>query len=247
MSDLSGQIDYWDSEGRRADYCARQISWLNSLGVRDMVTVALRNFKGAPKRILEIGGGSQYVSRYLCQIFPEAEIICSDISEKRMEDFNRFYGSKPKNLQLRGGVDAKALPFRDKEFDLIVGDAMLHHIDFLKPALFEVRRCLAEDGQAVFVREPIIGTLGVMIYRLFQVIEKDHKHIELNYFEYKRMLSQWRYEFMMAGFTVETIKSWPNQDIYSRCRTLFPSLTPCYIGFLLKGRGGMERLSLGAR
>lgn len=130
------------------------------------------------------------------------------------------------------------------QFDLIVGDAMLHHIDFLKPALFEIRRCLSVKGEAIFVREPVIGSLGVMLYRLFQLTGRDRKHVEINYFEYKRMLSQWRYEFMMAGFTVKTLRFWPSQGLAWRLRAIFPNLTPCYLGFILRGKSNLRNLNL---
>ena len=143
-----------------------------------------------------------------------------------------------------GGVDARSLPFKDGQFDLIVGDAMLHHIDFLKPALFEARRCLAPGGKAIFVREPIIGILGVWLYRLFQFTGHAKKHVEINYYEYKRMLSQWQYEFMMAGFDVKTLRWWRNQSWSWRLRSLFPHFTPCYLGFILEGKVDVKNLHI---
>lgn len=244
MNEQGSQRDYWDTESLPEGYCEKQLSGLQQFAVLEMMDAALEKAKIQPRRILEIGGGSQFVSRYLCQRFPDAEVICTDISEARVDVFNGHYKTVPANLKTMGGVDAGSLPFDDAQFDLIVGDAMLHHIDFLKPALFEARRCLAPGGKAIFVREPIVGTLGVWLYRLFQFTGHARKHVEINYYEYKRMLSQWQYEFMMAGFEVKTLKWWRNQTWSWRLRSIFPHLTPCYLGFVLDGKVDVGNLSL---
>jgi ubiquinone/menaquinone biosynthesis C-methylase UbiE len=234
---IDEQKQFWDTESLQNDYCNKQLAWLSDLAVYSMIDAALDkiNFKIAPKKILEIGGGSQYVSRYLCRKYPDSQVICTDYSEVRVEMFIKHYIVKPDNLIVMSGVDAKNLPFENGEFDLVVGDAMLHHIDFLKPALFEVRRCLALEGRAIFVREPIIGLLGNLAYKVFQYTGHSRSHVEINYYEYKRMLTQWQYEFMMAGFDVKTIRFYKNQNFQSVLRSIFPHLTPCYLSFVLQG------------
>ena len=49
--------------------------------------------------------------------------------------------------------DAHHTPFPDSSFDLIVGAAILHHLE-LKSALLEVKRLLRPNGEAIFV-EPL--------------------------------------------------------------------------------------------
>lgn len=241
---MDSQEQYWSSTALSNGYCEKQLTGLNQIAVLEMLAAALKKIDFEPRRILEIGGGSQFVSRYLCECFPNAEIICTDISQERVCVFEEFYKTTPPNLKVMGGVDARILPFADECFDLIVGDAMLHHIDFLKPALFEVKRCLSPKGQAIFVREPVIGFLGLLTYRFFQIIGRSKKHIEINYFEYKRMLSQWQYEFMMAGFKVEYVKFWKQQGIHWKLRNVFPHLTPGYIGFILSNNDDVSKLDI---
>lgn len=242
MDQPAYQIDYWDAESNSENYCEKQLAGLKQFAVLEMVDAALAKIPFSPKKILEIGGGSQFVARHLSEKFPDAEIICTDISAARIDAFVRHYKTQPSNLSVEGGIDARKLPYADDEFDLIIGDAMLHHIDFLKPALFEFRRCLKPGGKAIFVREPIVGGLGVLTYRLFQFTGQARKHVEINYFEYKRMLSQWQYEFMMAGFSVKTLKFWRNQSWSWKARSLFPHITPCYVGFILDGKIDVKNL-----
>jgi len=233
MQASNDQKVFWDKESEATGYCEKQLENLRKMAVLEMIDAALIVSKIQPKRILEIGGGSQVVSRHLCDVFPDAEVICSDISEERVQEFNKYYEESPPNLLTMGGVNAESLPFENDAFDLVVGDAMLHHIDRLKPALFEIKRILSAKGRAIFVREPVIGLFGVWVYRLLQMMDRDSEHIHKNYYEYKRMLSQWQYELMMAGFNIRLLKRWKTQSINWKFRCLMPHLTPCYIGFIL--------------
>jgi len=50
-------------------------------------------------------------------------------------------------------ADGHKTPFRDHAFDLVLGQAILHHLD-IEEALLEVRRILKPCGMAVF-KEPL--------------------------------------------------------------------------------------------
>jgi SAM-dependent methyltransferase len=50
-------------------------------------------------------------------------------------------------------MDANDLQFEDNSFDLVFGDAILHHLDFVK-ALDEIKRVLKPHGKMVFT-EPL--------------------------------------------------------------------------------------------
>lgn len=62
-------------------------------------------------------------------------------------------------------ADAHALPFDSETIDLIVGRAILHHLD-LDRAYRELARLLKPGGIATFV-EPLKGNPGAKIVRLF--------------------------------------------------------------------------------
>jgi SAM-dependent methyltransferase len=61
--------------------------------------------------------------------------------------------------------DAQETSFPTNAFDLIVGSAILHHLD-LRKALSEIRRILAPGGRAVFL-EPLAHNLLLRIGRRF--------------------------------------------------------------------------------
>jgi ubiquinone/menaquinone biosynthesis C-methylase UbiE len=77
-----------------------------------------------------------------------------DISEVLIEEARRRAAAGGFADRTRFVVaDAHATEFADDEFDLVVGIAILHHLD-LRRALLELRRILAPGGTAVFL-EPL--------------------------------------------------------------------------------------------
>ncbi len=244
MFEQKSQSEYWAKESQKTNYFDKQLKSLRALGVDKAIEKSLIYYKGTPRKILEIGGGSQFVSRLLCNYFPQAEVICTDLCKDRILLASEYYGNIPNNMKIMTDINAAKMPFPNESFDIIVGDAMLHHIDDLKGSLFEINRCLADNGMAVFVREPVIGYFGLIIYKLLHMLNMEKKHIINNRFEYKRLLSQWKYEFWMSGFDVKLLKRWKNQGIYWSFRANFPSLLPCYISFILRKKVKTVELEL---
>jgi SAM-dependent methyltransferase len=86
--------------------------------------------------------------------------ICGlDISETAIAKAQANYGDQAKFY----AGDAHAMPFPDESFDLVVGRAILHHLDF-DLALKEIRRVLRPNGTAVFI-EPLGDNPGAKILR----------------------------------------------------------------------------------
>jgi ubiquinone/menaquinone biosynthesis C-methylase UbiE len=182
----------WDEETKKENYSALHVDALKRLNISGMLDAGVRAAAvdlSQVSRVLEIGGGSQYLSRHLLDRQPKLKVTCTDISEERVHSFSDFWGTPPSNLTTQGHVDAHHLPYEDSSFDLIIGDAVLHHIEILKNALFEINRCLTPNGVAIFVREPSIGEVGVQVYRVLQWMGKEKPHVEKNRYEYKKTIS----------------------------------------------------------
>lgn len=77
------------------------------------------------------------------------DISEAEIRRAQTAALNHGYGDR---VEFRT-ADAHHTPYPDRSFDLIVGIAILHHLD-LDVALAEIRRLLRPGGQAVF-REPL--------------------------------------------------------------------------------------------
>lgn len=103
------------------------------------------------RRVLELGSRSWEGFIYEFGIKPAA-ITCINISEKDLEegrDCARAAG-QPIDFRL---MDAQNLEFPDASFDVVFGEAILHHLQFNR-TLKEVRRVLAPGGIGVFT-EPL--------------------------------------------------------------------------------------------
>lgn len=110
-------------------------------------------FDASDKVVLDYGCGTRAIALQLLEAGPQ-RVVCFDLSEIRTGK------ARTAVLSHGRGVDADFLtadghrtPFADHSFDLIVGSAVLHHLD-LEIALGEVRRILKPGGRAVF-KEPI--------------------------------------------------------------------------------------------
>ena len=110
-------------------------------------------FDARDKVALDYGCGRGYVAVRIAQA-GAASVTGIDLSSAEIEDGKR--------RAVEGGVadrvsfvvgDAHHTPFADGSFDLIVGAAILHHLD-LERSLREIKRLLRPGGEAVFV-EPL--------------------------------------------------------------------------------------------
>lgn len=103
------------------------------------------------KHICEIGCGGGSLTRELAT--RGACVSALDISAEAVkvtQKINREFLPKQVNVQQ---MDACNLLYDDESFDLVVGMAILHHIDINKAAR-EVSRVLKPGGKAVFI-EPL--------------------------------------------------------------------------------------------
>lgn len=120
--------------------------------------------------VLEIGAGSGHYSKaFISEGLPFATYIINDNSLPMLERCAENLRSSP---PAAGPVvffcgDIAACRFRADSFDLIFGNAILHHILDYKAFLAEVHRILRPDG-CFFVREPLAQPF-LMAAILFQL------------------------------------------------------------------------------
>lgn len=105
------------------------------------------------RRVLLYGCGPAHGARRLAEA-GAASIAGIDISEAEIAAARRqaHVGGYADAVEFRV-VDAHDTGFSDDSFDLVVGTAILHHLDLAR-ALTEIRRILAPAGRGVFL-EPL--------------------------------------------------------------------------------------------
>lgn len=95
----------------------------------------------SPRRVLEVGCGmGQFAERMLSEL--EVDLIAVDLSPRMVEL------ARERGVDARLG-DAQRLAFRDSQFDCVVANWMLYHVDDLELTLSELARELVPGGRLV--------------------------------------------------------------------------------------------------
>jgi ubiquinone/menaquinone biosynthesis C-methylase UbiE len=101
----------------------------------------------ATANVLELGTGSAKLWQSNGERIPKGwAITLTDFSEGMLTDARRNVAEIPANFSFRQ-VDAQAIPFADKTFDLVMANHMLYHVPDVAKALGEVRRVIKPDGR----------------------------------------------------------------------------------------------------
>jgi malonyl-CoA O-methyltransferase len=100
-----------------------------------------------PKKILDIGSGTGFLTALAADRWKDADIFCCDMAHGM-------------NLVAKGNLasdrvslstgDAEALPYGDKSFDLVISNLAFQWVNSLPKAFREVQRVLVEGGEFVF-------------------------------------------------------------------------------------------------
>ncbi len=115
--------------------------------------------------VLEYGCGN-YGDLSLKLVERGAKVVAFDISGESVRSTDRLLrkrGLTPSASALK--MDCEHLGFQPDTFDLVVGRAVLHHLD-LKQACLEIKRVLKKGGRAVFI-EPMGMNPLINLYRRF--------------------------------------------------------------------------------
>ena len=103
---------------------------------------------GESGKILDIGCADGNLTGKIKSYIPKADVTGIDMY-KRSIDFAKE--SHP-GIDFRVG-DARQLPFKNGQFDMIVAVEVLEHIPQNEKAIKEVYRCLAKNGRFIVVQD----------------------------------------------------------------------------------------------
>ncbi|MDQ6955836.1 MAG: malonyl-ACP O-methyltransferase BioC [Mariprofundaceae bacterium] len=120
--------------------------------IGDRLIAHLDFTKIAPKRILDIGCGTGYVTRLLTQKFKKSHVTGLDLSESMVRHARKQHGIR---LPWHGKrhhciADGCALPFTDASFDLVTSNLAMQWVANPADMLAEMRRTLAPGGLMLF-------------------------------------------------------------------------------------------------
>lgn len=123
--------------------------------------------KGKGKNVLELGSTSWH-SYVDFQNYAPDRLTCINISEKELEKGIALSAEMDTGKYCRHDfkvMDAHNLEFPDGTFDIVFGEAILHHLNF-GTAVRELYRVLKPDGEIVFVEPLARNPVGKLVRRL---------------------------------------------------------------------------------
>jgi ubiquinone/menaquinone biosynthesis C-methylase UbiE len=150
---LEREADFWTVDAHEGGF-ARIRPWINrAIGEFSRDEEMQNYFDPRGKDVLDYGCGDGRLGLQLAQQGAR-KVTGFDISDGQVKEAQR----KAKELGVADRTeflvaDAHHTGFPDDSFDLVVGVAILHHLD-IEEALREIRRVLRPDGRAVFI-EPL--------------------------------------------------------------------------------------------
>ena len=111
---------------------------------------ALRSCWGeGDRRVLDVGGGTGVIAQAISELFPVDRVVSVDVEDRFLP-----------TLTIEHAIfDGRRLPFADGEFDCVVFNNVIHHVQprDRAPLLRECRR-VAPTG-AVFIKDHLAQTL----------------------------------------------------------------------------------------
>ena len=113
----------------------------------------------AGRRVLDYGCGTGHRAVELAQL--GATVTGIDVSGEAIRLAQQRSGGKDALTFVQ--MNAEAMSFPDDHFDLVCGNAILHHLD-LRVACREIVRVLKPGGRAVFL-EPLAHNVLINLYR----------------------------------------------------------------------------------
>ena len=129
--------------------------YCKKLGVPDLD--ALKGFYRAKKRVLEVGPGSGFNTKFIAENCP-GEVIALDVSDAALTTFENTRDLDNCSVVQADLMDA---PFADDTFDFIIADGVLHHTPNTRAAVEALYRKVRPGGQFFFYVYRKMGAVRV--------------------------------------------------------------------------------------
>lgn len=116
--------------------------------IGDRLLERLDYIKINPKRVLDLGAGTGYMTKQLLKQYPKADIISLDIAMSMLKRTQQHGGWFRKPMLIC--ADAEALPLQAQSVDLILSNLMLQWCNDLPSGFQEMMRVLKPGGMVLF-------------------------------------------------------------------------------------------------
>jgi ubiquinone/menaquinone biosynthesis C-methylase UbiE len=190
-------------------------------------------FKNA-RTVLELGGGQGWACGALKKIYPQLDIVLSDVTEYAVKSRNKWERIFQVSLPKAMACTSYKIPFKAASIDIVFCYAAAHHFGDMAETLAEIHRVLTKGGHCLFLHEPAVSRL---LYRpAFARVNKKRPDVPEDVIVYKELLALARKTGFKADMTFHPtiLKRGPVETAYylvlSRMKPL-QRILPCTANF----------------
>jgi ubiquinone/menaquinone biosynthesis C-methylase UbiE len=186
-------------------------------------------------RGLELGAGPGHASSFINLLYPETQMVTSDVAPVNMELAEDLARRLDLGADYFVVCDAAHLPFVAGAFDFIYSSAMLHHLVDIPSAVRQAGRVLRPGGVWYAVSEIAMGTVMRRMW-LSRFGEQGRVSRTLGIRENNYTYRQWHAFFEQNGFQVleSTFHRDPAHHLLSWSRALYYTLAARLPEFLFR-------------
>lgn len=153
------EVEVMDTAEEAADYNSMDHSGVNALFAKDLVAALASGGRQPPDtnelgiHILDLGTGTALIPIELCRSTNHCHVLAVDLAAHMLElaRKNITAAGLANRIQLEQ-IDAKALPFPDGQFDVVMSNSIIHHIPEPLHSLREAAR-VTKAGGLLFFRD----------------------------------------------------------------------------------------------
>lgn len=180
-------MDTWEES---VAYDAMDFTEVNSAFAEEAAQLAPES-----ARVLDAGTGPARIPILMCQRCPQWHVTGIDLSRNMLKLGARHVAKAELGDRVRlDCADAKQMPYRDSQFDLVVSNSIVHHLSDPMPFFRELRRVLKPEG-GVFLRDLFRPKDEATVDRLVASIGGDYDDRQTQLFR----------DSLCAAFTVEEV------------------------------------------
>jgi ubiquinone/menaquinone biosynthesis C-methylase UbiE len=186
-----------DTEEEAIEYDAMDFTEVNTAFAQEVVA------HGPEEHgiILDAGTGPGLIPVLLCQMRPQWQVIAIDMAQSMLKIASRHVLEAGLESSIRLElVDAKQLPYKDGQFDMVISNSLVHHIPDPLPFFSELKRVLKPNG-GIFIRDllrpaeeatmnALVESIGVEYNAHQKKLFRDSLHAALTLDEVNQLLSQ---------------------------------------------------------